>query len=62
MDVADVVFLTLADLQPDADVFRVDVPYAVAEDGGITIAQLVVFLNELLLVGLPALGRELLGL
>ena len=59
VDAADVILLTLTDLQPDADVLRVDVPHAVAEDGGIAVTELIVFLDELFLISLPALRREL---
>ncbi len=60
--VAHIVFLSLVDLYPHVDMLGIDVPHAVAEDDGVAVAQLIVFLDELLLVGLPALGCELLGL
>ena len=37
------------------------VPHAVCDDGSVAVSEFVVFLDELLLVGLPALGCELLG-
>ena len=59
-DVADEVFLTLVHLHIDVDVLRVDVPHAVLDDDGIAEAVFVVFLDEFLLIFLPAIGRELL--
>ena len=37
------------------------VPHAVAEDGGVAVAQLVILVYELLLVGFPAFGGVFLG-
>ena len=62
LHVAHVVFLSLFDLYPHIDVLWVYVPHAVAQDGGVAVSQLVVFLDKLLLVGFPALRGKLLRL
>ena len=60
--VAYIIFLALVHLQANADVLVVDVPHAVADDGSVAVAILVILFDELLLVGLPALGCKLLRL
>ena len=61
LDVADVVLLTF--LHPDDDVDRALVvgAYAVVDDAGVAVAELVVLLDEAFLVLGPALVDELLG-
>ena len=60
IDVSDVVFLTFVHLQHDIDMLVVEVPHAVFQYDGVTVSVFVVFLNEVLLVFLPAFGCELL--
>ena len=60
MDITDIVFLALVYFDVDIDMFGVIVPHAVLQDCGVAVAQLIVFLDELLLVSLPALRGELL--
>ena len=45
-DVTDVVLLTLVNLHIDIDMLVVNGPYGVFQNGGITITQLVIFLDE----------------
>ena len=61
-DVTDVVLPAFVDFHIDVDMLRIGIPHAVLKDDGIAITVFVVFLDELLLVFLPALGSELLGL
>ena len=61
-DVANEVLPTFVDLYVDVHMLRVDIPHAVLKDNGIAVAVFVIFLDELLLVFLPALGSKLLGL
>ena len=61
-DVADEVFLAFVHLHIDVDMLRVDVPHAILDDDGIAETVFVVFINEFLLIFLPAVGRELLSL
>ena len=56
-DVADVVFLAFVHLHVDVHVLVVLVPHAVFQNHGVTIAMLVVFIQQVLLVFLPAVGR-----
>ena len=60
-DVAQVVLLAFVDFDEDIDVFLVDSPYGVFEDGSVAIAQLIVFLDEGLLGLVVAFGGVLLG-
>ena len=60
MDITDIVFLALVYFDVDIDMFGIVVPHAVLQDCSVAIAQLIVFLDELLLVSFPALGGELL--
>ena len=59
-DVADIVFFALVHLNIYVDMLLVHIPHAVFHDGGITIAQFVVFVEQVLLVGLVAVGGEFL--
>ena len=61
-DVTDVVTLAFVNLQIDADMTVIDIPYGVLDDDGIAEAQLVVFLYQVLLVLLVALIGKLLRL
>ena len=56
-DVAHVVLLAFVHLHAHAHVPVVDVPHRVAHDVCVAVAQLVVLVDELLLVVLPAFGR-----
>ena len=60
-DVAQVVALALFQFHIDADVFVVNRPYGVFQDGGVAVAQLVVLLYQGCLSLLIALRGELLG-
>ena len=61
-DVSDVILLALIHFDIDVDMLRVDVPYAVLQDGRITETIFVVLRDEFLLVFRPAFGSELLRL
>ena len=61
-DVTDVVFLSLVHLNIYINVLGVVGPHRIFHDNGIAITQLVVFVDEVILVGLVALGRVLLRL
>ena len=60
-DVAQIVLLAFIHLDAYAHVLVVMVPHAVRDNLGVAETVLVVFLNQTLLVGLPALGGKLLG-
>ena len=59
-DVPQIVFLPLVHLYIYIDVLVVEVPDAVFQNGGIAVSVLVVFVNQVLFVFLPALRCELL--
>ena len=61
-DVTDIVFLTLIDLHIDVDVLLVHRPYRVFQNGGVTVAQFVIFVNERRLGLFIAFRGKLLGL
>ena len=60
--ITQIVFLALVDLHQHVHVLVVDVPYGVFDDGSVAVAQLVVFLNELLACFLVAFVGKLLCL
>jgi len=61
-DIADIVFLSFVYLDIYVHVLRVVCPHAVVENLGVAVAQLIVFVDELLFAFLVALRRELGGL
>ena len=61
-DVSQVVLLTLVHLNIYINMLRVVVPDAVLNDISVTVAKLVIFIKQFLLVLLPSGWRELLGL
>ena len=60
-DVTKVILRAFVHFDVDADMLVVDIPYAVFQDGGVSIAVFVVFVDKLLLVFLPTFRGELLG-
>ena len=56
-DIADVIFLTLIHLQVDIHMLGIVVPDTVFQNDGITITQLIIFVDEVLLVSLVAFRR-----